>query len=500
MFIPFAEWKPDSPDLGDDAITITNVIPMEDHYIPMPTFNGYSLNNLTYRAQGAFAARDIDGTIYNFAGDAQNLYRLSSSSYSNISRVAGGIYTTGSDEQWNFTQFGRNVYATNFNDVIQVYTMGSSTNFAALAGSPPHARYLGVVGNDFLMLGNLDIGTYTVQWSPQGNPAGTWGTDPATLADKQDLASEWGWIKGVVGGWYGTIFQEHAITRAQFAGSPLGFEFFRVEENKGTFIPGSICKIGGGIFYRGFDGFYIFDGQQSIPIGVNRVDRFFSDDFDNNYPDRVRTVCDQTKMLVYMSYPSSNNDAGACDRMLIYNYSPTAQKKWTLIDLLPDSLTGIECLHSFLSEGYTLDSLDTLSGSIDALVASLDSESYTGGVYSLGAFSIAAELGLFNSGALTSYLTTGEFQPVPMSRSQITRVRPIIDTQTTAPSMSLDWYYRVTQQASPTHSGAFGQLSATGDFVPRVNGHYHRGKISMIGAFDKAMGLEILEVTSTGER
>lgn len=491
---------PDTPRGGADVINCTNVLPREDHYAPMPGLTVYS-SALSARAQGAFAARDIDGTVFNFSGNATKLYSLSSATYSDVSRVSGGSYTAGADEQWNFTQFGRNIYATDFTDAIQSYTMGSSTNFAALAGSPPKARYMGIVGNDFLMLGNLDVGTYTVQWSPQGNPAGTWGTDAATLADKQDLASEWGWIKGVVGGFNGTIFQEHAITMAQFAGSPLGFQFYRVEENKGTQIPGSICKIGGGIFYRGFDGFYIFSNGQSIPIGAGKVDKFFQDDFDFNYLDRVRSVCDQSKMLVYMAYPSTNNVGGRQDRILVFNYSPNAQKRWSLIDLqYLNYSTGIECLNAAMATGYTLDTLDTLNTSIDALTASLDSEIYTGGQFNLAGFDSNNKLNYFTNSSLTATIDTGEFQPYPGLRSEVTLIRPLIEDEIGALSTTLNWKYRNKLSDNVTTIGTYSPLSSTGDIPIRANAFYHRGNVILSGGFSKALGIEVLEIRKGGVR
>ena len=504
MMIPFGEWKPDAPDLGAHSTVCKNVLPRDDHYTQMLGTSVFS-NNLegsssTVRPHGAFSARDIDGTVYNFAGNNTKLFLLSGTTWNDISRTSGGAYATGTDEQWNFTQFGRNVYATNFTDAIQVYAMGSSTNFAALAGSPPKARYMGVVGNDFLMLGNTDTATYGVQWSPQGNPAGTWGTDAATLADSQALASEWGWVKGVVGGWRGTIFQEHAITIAQFVGSPNAFDFFRVEENRGTQIPGSICKTGVGIFYRGYDGFYIFDGQQSQPIGTGKVDKFFNDDVDYNYLDRARAVCDQQKMLVYMSYTSINAFAGRPDRILVYNYSPTASNRWSLIDLSSDASLGVNCLFQALSAGYTLDTLDTLSSSIDALSASLDSEIYTGGSFNLGGFDSANELCFFNGSAMRAQIETGEFQPIPGNRSEVTLIRPLIEDSGGNMSLSLDWKYRNKLSDAITTIGSYSQLSSTGDIPLRANAFYHRGVFVIQSGFSKALGMDVLEIKPGGVR
>lgn len=492
MIIPFGEYLPDLPSFGNPGATIAkNVIPGGIHYEQFLAMAVYS-NALTARAQGAFSARDIDGTVYNFAGDATKLYRLSSATYSDVSRLAGGAYSTGTDEQWNFTQFGRQVVATNFNNAVQVYTMGSSSNFAALGGSPPKARYCTIVKNDFLVLGDLDTGTYKVQWSPQGNISGTWGTDAATLADSQDLNSEFGFVRQVVGGAYGTIFQEQAITRMTFVGSPLAFTFDQMETGKGTQAPGSVCKIGNAIFYLGLDGFYIFDGSQSIPIGANKIDKTFFADLDQNYMDRIRSVADLRKMIVYMSYPGSGNTGGRPNRMMVYNYSPNAQRRWARVDI------DTECLNATRATGYTLDSLDTLSSSIDALTASLDSEIYTGGQFILAAFDSDKKLNFFNGAALTATLETAEFQLFPGRRSELLKSRPIVEGDSNT-VITLTPLHRNELADSYTTDTAIS-LNSTGIFPMRANDMFHRQRVSISGGFTSASGIDLLEVADVGER
>lgn len=494
MQIPFGEYLPDLPSLGNPGATVAkNVIPAGIHYEQFPSLNIYS-NALTARPQGAFPARDIDGVVYNFAGDATKLYKRLASTYSDISRLAGGAYTTGTDEQWNFTQFGRNVYATNFNDVIQSFTMGSSSNFAALAGSPPKARYLAIVKNDFLVLANLDTGTYRVQWSPQGNPAGTWGTDPATLADYQDLSSEYGYIKQIVGGQYGTIFQERAITRMTFVGSPLAFTFDQLELNKGTQAPGSVCKVGDSIFYLGLDGFYMFNGQSSQSIGANKIDKTFFADLDQSYMDRIRTVSDQRKQIVYMSYPGAGNTGGRPNKMIMFNYSPNALRRWSISEI------DTECLCPSIADGYTLDSLDTLSGSIDALMASLDSEIYTGGQFSLGAFDSSNKLNYFNGSALAATIETGEFQPNPLGRAEISECAPLVEGDSNT-VITLTPLHRTRLIDSYTTDSTIS-LNTTGVFPMRTNDFYHRYRIGISGGFTSASGIDIApdDVHVTGGR
>ena len=110
--LPFAEWSPDSPDLGTTATEASGVIPEAEGYRPFKALATIS-NALTARAQGAAWFRAPNGTTANFAGDATKLYKLSSATWSDVSRTVGGAYGTGGTNNWRFAQFGSNAYATN---------------------------------------------------------------------------------------------------------------------------------------------------------------------------------------------------------------------------------------------------------------------------------------------------------------------------------------------------------------------------------------------------
>src|SRR5713101_8264847 len=97
---PFGEWLPDQPDFGNPgAKTIKNVIPLtKQSYGPMPTPQVYS-GALTARCQGSYSFLDAGEAVHIFAGDATKLYHLtagSAPSFTDVSRLAGGAYATGS--------------------------------------------------------------------------------------------------------------------------------------------------------------------------------------------------------------------------------------------------------------------------------------------------------------------------------------------------------------------------------------------------------------------
>lgn len=85
--LPFGEWRPDLPDLGQYAREALNVVPLEESYGPLNSFTGVS-NALTARAQGAAWFRGTGGSVKMFAGDATKLYLLSGTTWTSVPKLA----------------------------------------------------------------------------------------------------------------------------------------------------------------------------------------------------------------------------------------------------------------------------------------------------------------------------------------------------------------------------------------------------------------------------
>ena len=290
--IPLGEWMPDLPDyLNPGATVIKNVIPAKDSYRPLA-----SLQALTSAASGVVLAgigvKDDSGTSHDFLGTTSTLEKLATdNTWADVKKVGG--YTTGDTDTWNFTRWGEQVLATNFADAIQEYTLGTSSVFADLAASAPKARYIATT-NDFVLVGNTFDATdgnvpYRVRWCAIGDPT-DWTVSATTQADYQDLESAYGDVQGVVGGSYGAVFQEKAISRLTYIGSPAVFGVDRVEPARGLFIPTSLTTLGQTSFYAAEDGFYAFTYDRSEPIGAERVDKTFFRDLNGTYAYRVRSA------------------------------------------------------------------------------------------------------------------------------------------------------------------------------------------------------------------
>ena len=167
-------------------------------------------------------------------------------------------------------------------------------------------------------------------------------------------------------------FDGEGIVRAQYVGSPLVFEFDKVQLQRGCKISGSVASVGRNVFYLSDDGFYVFDGQSSKPIGAEKINRFFLKRFQSNNSARMSAVVDPSRQIVVWSYPSVDSGDGSPDELIIYNY---ATDSWSTANI------GLDAMASLFTAGYTLEGLANISSSLDVLPSSLDSAVYKGGEF-----------------------------------------------------------------------------------------------------------------------
>jgi len=483
--INFGEWLPDQPDLMSSGVTVaTNVLPAAVGYRSMNSFVPYS-NAASGTIRGIFAAKDKSNNTRLFAGDDTELY-LHSSSTNNldaIGKVAG--YDLTGAERWRFVQFGDDVIAAGgIGEELQVFTLGTSSTFADLSGTPPKADCIATV-RDFVFTANIDDGSgrqpYRVRWSGF-NDATSW-TAGTNQSDYQDLPDS-GSISGLVGGEFAIILCEKAIYRATYSGLPLVFQFDKVVQNRGCNFPNSVCNSGSLTFFLANDGFYAFDGQSLTPIGSEKVNDFFLGDFDSNFADRMSASVDPLNEVAMWSYTSTQSPTGQPDKIIMYNY---VLNKWSIAEIEADYLAPI------FSAGYTVDDLDNLSATVDGLEIQLDNRFYKGGQYFFGG-AYGNKIYAFSGAALAGTIETAE-APVSMGKhSIITRVYPYYEDG----SVTIAIGTRNTQGDTVTFTGA-GSENNEG-FVPfRSQGRYHRARMTISGGWKKAIGIDI-EAREIGRR
>lgn len=492
MALSFTEWLPDTPDFGADTTIAKNVLPgsILDAKTGAMSYRSFlsfsnSITALTARVQGAMAVKADGGGTYIYCGTASTLNELGAGGTSWTDR-SGTTYSCAADQRWAFARYGSKVYAANIADAIQTTTIGGGASFANLSSSAPKCRHMAVFGL-FLMTANTWDSTdgfrpNRLWWPAIDNPASwpTIGSDAAAQveSDNQDLP-DGGAITGLVGGEAGGyIVCEKKIYRAVYPTSAI-FDFVPVEQNRGSRFPGSIIGDGRLVFYLGDDGFFMFDGAQSQPIGTQKIDKWFLADLDPLHIARICASIDPINKLVMWAYPGSGNSGGSLTKIVIYNWSTA---RWSYVDL---SSGNLEYLLNGLSLGYTLDSLDALGYTLDTLPYPLDSFVWQGGVPALAAFDTSHQFGFFNGSAMAATLTTGEVQLSPGERSLVSSVRPLVDGGTTTVKP-------ITRNrlADTVSTGAAASMNAIGECPMLSDARYHRFQVDITGGFNHAIGIE----------
>lgn len=485
--VPFADWTPDGLDYGDTGVAeANNVWPRTDRsYGPIASLSAVS-TALTARCQGAFSARkSSDGVIYNFAGDATKLYNTTSTTWGNISDAT---YSVGDEERWNFAQYGDRVMAVNIGTNTKVYRLDTlPSTVSDLSATAPRGRYITTV-REFVVVGNTYDTTDLyrpgrVWWSGFDDPT-NWPTPGSVSAvtvqsDFNDMPNG-GWVQGIVGSVGGSdaiVFMETSIYRMQYEGPPTIFRFDEIDRSRGCSAPGSIVNNGQLAAFLSEDGFYVTDGVSVKPIGANRVDKWFFSVCDQTYLARITGTADPINKLIIWSF-CSGATGSTPDKIIIWNW---ALDRWSHGDL------ACEMLLRARTTGYTLEGLDAVSSSIDALPLSLDSRIWTGGRIALAAFDTSHKLAYMTGATLAATIDTAESDGGNGQRAFVRGLRPIVDGGTVTASVG----YRDTLSGTVTYTS--GTSAGVDGICPqRISARFVRGRVSIAagGSWTHAAGVE----------
>lgn len=350
--IPFGEYRPDVSDVdGPSTASITNVVPRADGYGPF--FSPVPLTaSLPAVCRGYVYAREEDGSVKVFAGTANRLYILNNTTlqWEDVSKDATTYTALNPDANWCFAQFGTLVVAVQQNINPQVFDLSSDTEFDDLGGSPPKAAYVSVV-NQFLMLSGLQINPKRVQWCGL-NDVTNW-TSGVNSSDFQD-EPDGGFIRGIIGGEFGTMLQDQVIRRMTFSpGSDVIFEIQKLAEGIGALGSYGICSGGSLHFFPTPKGFYQADNSGALtPIGEEKVNRTFLDTYDSANPQLLQGLVDPNSNTVLFVWKSISSSRALFDSGLLYNY---VLQRWSAL-----TISG-EALAQLAAPGLTMEAMDAIA-------------------------------------------------------------------------------------------------------------------------------------------
>lgn len=489
----FGPWLPDQPSYMSGACSdVLNVVPSEKGYRPLNSFFNVT-SAITARAQGAFTAKGLQGTIAEFCGDATKLYKRAADglSWEDVSRTAGGAYGTAADGRWSFAQFGDLVIAVNGVDVPQKFQLDVDTDFAALGGSPPTAKWVGVI-RDFVVLLSHNTANSTLTWSALGDAA-DWTASATTLSDAQ-VMQEGGAILGFVGGEYGIVFQERAISRMSFEGPPTAFRFDKISNNMGCRLEGSISAYENLCFFTSNDGQkMIRGGAEIIDIASEKCDRWFEDNFDGTYFYRVFSAIDPVKKLYVLSFANGSASSGTPNTWLLYHW-PTG--KWATASPGNHEIIYVGATQST----YTIDGLDALSGTIDGLPFPVDSRFYAGiGQLILAGFDSSHRQGFYTGAFLAATLETGDVELNEGYKTLLRSLRPMIEGS----SVTITVTVKRRNLLHETHTSETAvSVNSSGVCPVRSKARYHRATVTTAANdnWTHADGIRAEKYTKMGQR
>lgn len=446
------------------------------------TSNGHKLKtgDIIYLDFTSGTATDGSFTVTVVDANTFTVTTTSATTSGNVTiKVSATDYTTQSGDRVRFTQFGSQIIFTNNSQRLQAWDLTSSTSFKNLSDSAPIAKFITVV-RDFVVVANTNEGSqkpYRVRWSALNNET-DWVENVNTQSDYQDIP-DGGQIVGIRGGEFGIVFLDRAIHRMTYVGTPFIFQFDNISRNKGCIASGSIAQYQGISFFLSDDGFYMCDGQTVQPIGAEKVDRFFFNDASEfDFPSMSAAV-DPVRKLVIWNYKGVDGNR----HLIIYNF---ATKKWTYAD------AGTDYISESSTSSSTLEELDTLSASIDALAISLDSLMFMGGKYFLGGTKGTTVM-TYTGSNLTARLATGDLGEG--ARTVVTLVKPQVDNGSA--SIAISSRQLLNQQVT---YGTAVAASSENRVSLRSSGNYHRIQINPSGNNWKNATAVDVEIVPQGGR
>ena len=440
------------------------------------TINGHADFSATVSSAVVTVTRAAVGRD-NLTNVSSDTTRLTTTDFS------GGTPLTGDNTDFGtFTQFGEYVIFSNGVDAPQYYLMGTSSVFANLsaivtAGTVPTFRVSGVV-RDFLVTGNITGATNRIQWSGI-NDIATWS---GKQSDYQDLPGSGGQVVAITSGEVGYVFRQNQIIRMDYVGGAVVFRLSVISPNRGAIYGRTVCQDNRQIFFYAEDGFYQINGDQIMPIGVEKVNRYFDLNLNKAFSDRICAAVDPFNQLAMWLFPSTSNTAnttGICDKIIIYNY---ATKKWSLAE------ASASTIFSQFVGAYTVELMDIISQNLENINAALDTDYWSGGQMFLGAINSDYKAAIFSGTANECEVETAELELFPGLRANITGVRPIVDATAT---LTVKARERLADTESSTSSVS---MRDSGINPVRKSGRYIRANVKVASGttFTHAQGIDLI--------
>lgn len=471
--VKFGPWAPDQQYIAGVLVDAINVIPMADKYRAMPTESTISVSAVTGTVNSGFASRLVAGTTKTYVGTSTSIWERNGATFTDVSNSGGYSATVSA---WDFTQYRNDVYACDIGYVLQKQTAGSG-DFADVSGGPKAAKIANV--RQFVVVGDVDeSGTLypnKVRWCAIDDPS-DWAISEATQAGAQELDARDGRVMAIKGGEFGLVFQQHAITRMQYIGAPIVWQFDKIDDRNGCEVPGSCVKVGRECYFLSQDGWRVTDGSgQSVNIGDGVLNKWFRADLHTSNKSKIRGAYNPDWRCVVWVYPSAGGN-GSNDSMLLYSLEA---KRWARADMAAD------VVFEGATSSVTLEGLDAYFATIEDVTPSLDDPFWIGGEYKW----MAVHNGLlvsYDNTPGTATLETADYELNEGAQTRIQAVEPVIDGACT-----VQIGHKNLLTDAVTYTAAAATNSRTGQANFQHISRWQRLKFAITGSFSNAVGFNL---------
>ncbi len=459
---PFPPFEPDKIEFNARATDNTlNALPRADGWGPFPCLEILTAA-LGSECKGAIYFKDASGNVAVFAATATDIYQMSTASspytWTEVSKSTAA-YSIPTDQRVTFLVHGDYVYANNLGTTPQKFQIGVDSKFSDNTDMP-QGRYMWRAG-DYVCVGNLTAyEAYSFAWSGIGD--GTFFTFGQRGSDIQDIPFG-GEIHGAVGHERGAIIllRDRMVYQVLDPSSGFTFSIAPANDTRGTVSGLSIAQIGPLDFvYYSEDGF--FRGVEGVPIGNERIDRWFEARVDTDNLENIRAVVDPFEKIVWWKYP------------LVTSGFEMVGWKWPL-DRWCRTDSVIEEAAVLASSALTWDGMDDFYATIDDFTAPWDSRAFKGGRPAFAAFNTDHKMGFFTGDPMAATLETADIERIPGRRSLINDGRVL--------GNSIDF---TAQIGTKDHHGddirwrdAVSPSSTSGRLPVYADGLTHRARINL---------------------
>lgn len=463
----FGEWLPDQPELDNPGITeALNVLWNGGQYrvynplnatgtavpkMPLTAIRVSANVLIPLPTEVVVAAKDATGVAKIYAGSGAG-----AGSWTDVSNVITGYSTS---DRFGFAQYGNNVFSCNTFSVLEYRpAFGGATTFTPL--SAPKFYNIGVVGQ-FLVGGNLSQSSgfpNQIQWSAIDDPL-NWPTPNTAAAiavqsGTQILQQAQGAVQGVGGGdQWAVVMQDAAVTRMTYNGGATVFAFDTIYKGPGPISQYAWVKVGQLIYFASRAGFFVTDGTNVIPIGEQKVNKYFRDTADFNFPLLFSCGVEWRKRVILWSFPILGS-SGVPAMVMALNID---DKRFTHCN-------------------------DTIA----TFVMNEENQVYSPGTEAFHATN--KECGVLNGTPGTAVLTSLEVEFNTGGKTLVQGVMPQVSG--TSPVISVRIGSRNGQGDAVTYSASESPDAFTQSANFLVDKRYHRAEVSIAGNFDKAIGGE----------